>query len=123
MKRTIIMYGLILGALIFVLKAIEYRYLLSQLGVEVYLGIVALICTAFGIWLGFQLISRGKRSSTMLSQNPSTDVPHLSNRESDVLRLIADGCSNQEIADRLFISVHTVKTHSSNLFAKIGRKT
>lgn len=44
----------------------------------------------------------------------------LSRRELDVLRLIDEGCTNQEIAERLVITLHTVKKHSSNLYAKLG---
>jgi LuxR family maltose regulon positive regulatory protein len=43
----------------------------------------------------------------------------LSKRELEVLRLIGEGCSNQEIAERLVITLHTVKKHSSNIFAKL----
>ncbi|MNX78078.1 Response regulator protein VraR [compost metagenome] len=44
----------------------------------------------------------------------------LSTREMAVLRLIAQGCSNQEISDQLFISLHTVKTHASHINSKLG---
>ncbi|TVR93644.1 MAG: hypothetical protein EA428_01715 [Spirochaetaceae bacterium] len=44
----------------------------------------------------------------------------LSERESELLQLIADGLSNQEIADTLFISLSTVKWHSANIYAKLG---
>ncbi|MNH17705.1 Transcriptional regulatory protein LiaR [compost metagenome] len=44
----------------------------------------------------------------------------LSTREMAVLELIAQGCSNQEISERLFISLHTVKTHASHINSKLG---
>ncbi|WP_139275737.1 response regulator transcription factor, partial [Mangrovactinospora gilvigrisea] len=51
---------------------------------------------------------------------PAAAPDGLTTRETEVLRLIADGLSNQEIAERLFVSVTTVKTHINNLFAKTG---
>ena len=47
-------------------------------------------------------------------------IEPLSKRELEILQLIGEGCSNQEIADRLVITLHTVKKHSSNIFAKLG---
>jgi DNA-binding NarL/FixJ family response regulator len=51
-------------------------------------------------------------------ENPSSD--HLSSRELEVLRLVAAGKSNQQIADQLVLSVNTVIRHVSNIFAKTG---
>ncbi|MBX9407058.1 LuxR C-terminal-related transcriptional regulator [Pseudomonas baetica] len=47
-------------------------------------------------------------------------IEQLSSRELSVLRLIAQGCSNQEISEQLFISLHTVKTHASHINSKLG---
>jgi ATP/maltotriose-dependent transcriptional regulator MalT len=43
----------------------------------------------------------------------------LSGREVEVLQLMAEGLSNQEIADRLFVSLNTIKTHCSRIFEKL----
>jgi NarL family two-component system response regulator LiaR len=47
---------------------------------------------------------------------------NLSRRELEVLELMAEGLSNQEISTRLFVSLNTIKTHSSNLFDKMEVK-
>lgn len=52
------------------------------------------------------------------AENSTTE--QLSSRELAVLRLIAQGCSNQEISEQLFISLHTVKTHASHINSKLG---
>ena len=51
---------------------------------------------------------------------PIEEIEALSQREIEILRLIGEGCSNQEIAERLFITLHTVKKHSSHIFAKLS---
>jgi len=58
-----------------------------------------------------------------VAQEPQADmVEPLSKRELEVLQLIAEGLSNQEIAQRLFISLRTVKWHTSNIYGKLGVK-
>ncbi|QQR88394.1 MAG: DNA-binding response regulator [Flavobacteriales bacterium] len=120
--RTIAIYGLALAALVFALKFFQYRFLLRDLSVEVYVGVVALLFTALGIWVGSKLLYR---KTTATAQEPKQlDEEMLrrtgiSEREHEVLVLMAQGLSNQEIADRLFISLPTVKSHSSNLFVKL----
>jgi LuxR family maltose regulon positive regulatory protein len=57
-------------------------------------------------------------SRPALELSPGAET--LSTRELAVLRLIAQGCSNQEISDQLFISLHTVKTHASHINSKLG---
>jgi len=55
------------------------------------------------------------------SPHPHTDlVEPLSKREIEVLRLIAAGLSNQEVADKLFLAVGTVKKYTSNIYSKLN---
>jgi DNA-binding CsgD family transcriptional regulator len=55
--------------------------------------------------------------------NGETEAKGLSRRETDVLKYVALGLTNKEIADKLFISAHTVITHRKNISAKLGIKT
>jgi two-component system, NarL family, response regulator LiaR len=123
MWRTILFYGAALALLVFGLKFIEYRYLVRDLSMEFYLGLIAVLFTAIGIWTGIRLTRQRRSPSSGNGYLVDEDtLQHLgiSKREHEVLELMAEGCSNQEIADRLFVSVNTVKTHSSNLFSKLG---
>ncbi|MBK9147103.1 MAG: DNA-binding response regulator [Flavobacteriales bacterium] len=133
---TVVLYGLALAGLVFFLKYIEYRFWVRDLRMEVYVGVVAVLFTALGIWVGKKLLE-GRQVVAPLTAPPSPTAPPpgpnqaaiadlgISGRELEVLGLMAKGYSNQEIADQLFISLPTVKSHSSNLFVKldVGRRT
>jgi DNA-binding CsgD family transcriptional regulator len=127
LKRTIIKYGLALAILVFLLKYLEYRLIVRDLSVEFYVAIVAIFFTAIGIWVGLRLT---QRKVVIVGPKFNLNVIELqrlriSKREYDVLELMAKGFSNQEIADKLFVSLNTIKTHSSNLFMKleVSRRT
>jgi len=53
----------------------------------------------------------------------SKSESHLSIRETEVLTMVAQGCSNKQIADKLFISIHTVITHRKNITSRLGIKS
>lgn len=121
MWRTILLYGLALAGLTALLKFIEYRYFVKDFTLEIYSGLVAAVFTGLGIWAGLRL-TRPKvvrvHPDFQLNQ-AELDRRGISRREYEVLELIAQGLSNQEIAEKLFVSPNTVKTHSSNLFVKL----
>ncbi len=129
-RATVVLYGLALAALVFILKYVEYRFLIRDLSVEVYIGVVAVLFTALGIWVGSKLLAEKKNvvpaEPPHLLDEEALRLPAgqagslgISARELEVLRSMANGHSNQEIADKLFISLATVKSHSSNLFGKL----
>ncbi len=122
-KATILLYAALLAALLLVMKLVEYRFFIRDLSVEVYVGVVATLCTLLGIWVGSKLINSKKADNeTAIPEIDREKIQSLriSNREMEVLQLISDGHSNQEIADRLFISVPTVKTHTGKIFEKLS---
>ncbi len=123
MRRTILIYGLAMAALIAVLKLVEYKYFVRDIPLEFYIGLVAVLFTALGIWAGLRL-TRPKikvidRSLPFERDQKELDRLGISKREYEVLELISRGLSNQEIADDLFVSTSTVKTHVSSLLAKL----
>lgn len=121
MKRTVILYGLSMAALLGLLKFLEYRFIVRDIPFEFYVGFIAIMFTVLGVWVGRRL-TRVK----LIEVGPDFERDEaalkslgISKREYEVLELIAGGLSNQEIADKLFVSTSTVKTHTSNLFAKL----
>ena len=128
MKKTILLYGLTMALLAWLLKYIDYRLFVRDISMELYVGIIATLFTILGIWMGLKLttpkviIQQQSTATEFILNEKQLEVTGISPREYDVLELMAQGLSNQEIADRLFISLNTVKTHASNLFMKLDVK-
>jgi DNA-binding NarL/FixJ family response regulator len=126
-RKTVLLYGLTGGALIVVLKVIEYRYLVVEHSLEIYGGLVAAVFAALGIWLGRKL-TRTKEVVIVREAEPFVADPKqveqmgITPREYEILTLIAGGLSNREISEMLFVSENTVKTHSSRLFEKLDAR-
>jgi len=121
MRRTVIIYGLAMAVLLGLLKLIEYKYFVRDIPLEFYIGSVAVMFTALGIWAGLRLTRPKiiKVAGPFERDDAALKRTGISGREFEVLELIAAGLSNQDIADRLFVSTSTVKTHVSNLLAKL----
>jgi NarL family two-component system response regulator LiaR len=132
MKRHVLIYGLIGGILIAVLKWTEYRFLVIEHSIEIYGGLTAATFAVLGIWLGLKLTGTKERVVVKEVLVPAGEpfVPDerkredlgITRREFEILELIAQGMSNREIAGKLYVSENTVKTHSSRVFDKLGAK-
>ncbi len=126
MKRHALLYGVVGGILITVLKWTEYRFLVIEHSIEIYGGLIAAIFAGLGIWLGLKL-TRTRQRTDETKEAPVPDGRKredlgITRRELEILELIAQGLSNREIAGKLFVSENTVKTHSSRVFEKLGAK-
>ena len=131
MKKHILIYGVCGGMLIVVLKLIEYRFLVLERSLEIYGGLVALLFAGVGIWLGLRFTKTKETvvviEVPVLTREFVMDEARLEQlgitaREFEILELIARGMSNREIAEKLFVSENTVKTHSSRLFDKLSAR-
>ncbi len=131
MKRHVLIYGLIGGILITVLKWTEYRFLVIEHSVEIYGALTGAAFAALGIWLGVRLTGRQPRvvrevpvaAAERSLPNGRKQVDRgITRRELEILELMALGMSNREIAGKLCVSENTVKTHSSRVFDKLGAK-
>ncbi|PYS99361.1 MAG: helix-turn-helix transcriptional regulator [Acidobacteria bacterium] len=128
MRRTILIYGISMAALIGLLKLVEYQYFIRDIPTEIYVGIVAVTFTGLGIWAGLRL-TRPKIVREIVHAGLPFQIDEanlrtlgISKREYEVLELISEGLSNQEIAERLFVSLSTVKTHAASLFSKLDAR-
>ncbi len=130
MKKHILIYGLCGGVLIVILKLVEYRFLVIQHSIEIYGGLIALLFAVLGLWLGLKLTKN--KETVIVREVPAPQFFTLNEtrlrelgitrRELEILELIANGLSNREIAEKLFVSENTVKTHSSRLFDKLSAR-
>jgi DNA-binding CsgD family transcriptional regulator len=130
MKKHILIYGLCGGVLIVLLKMVEYRFLVVEHSIEIYGGLIALLFAVLGLWLGLKLTKN--KETVIIKEVPAPQFFTLNEqrltergitpRELEILELIANGLSNREIAEKLFVSENTVKTHSSRLFDKLSAK-
>ena len=132
----ILAYGAALALLLFLLSWLELRFLVFQHGFEIYAGLIAVFFTGLGIWLATKLlrpkvktlvVEKTVAPAPIIGMNFVPD-PHwlersgLSARELEVLGHMARGLSNQEIAEQLFVSQNTVKTHAARLYEKLEVK-
>jgi DNA-binding CsgD family transcriptional regulator len=135
--QHILLFGLAGGIVITLLKWTEYRYLVIEHSIEIYGGLTAATFSAFGIWLGLRLTRKQIVVKEVHIPVPGGPVPagqpfvvnskkqeelEITPRELEILELMAKGMSNREIAEKLFVSENTVKTHSSRVFDKLGAK-
>ncbi len=148
MKRHVLIFGVVGGLLIAALQYSEYRFVVIENSLEMYGALVAILFSAFGIWLGLR-ITRSRdtvreivRETVVVKEVPvpaepvaespnSSLAPFAPNiarqqtlgitaREMEILTLVARGLSNREIATQLFVSENTVKTHCARAFDKLG---
>jgi len=121
--REIVIFGLCGGVLITVLKLTEYRFLVVEHSVAVYGALVAILFAGLGIWLGGTITRKPKVvQGPFVLDDARVRALQITPRELEILGLIAEGLSNKEIADRVFVSENTVKTHASRLFDKLGAR-
>ena len=140
MKKTVLLYGILGGVLISLLKLIEYRFLVLEHSLEIYGGLIALLFAGLGIWFGLKL-TRTRETVVTREVRVPVEVPvpvpvggpfqrnearlqelGITPRELEILEAMAAGLSNREIAERLFVSENTVKTHANRLFTKLSAR-
>jgi DNA-binding CsgD family transcriptional regulator len=144
--KGVLVFGIGAGLLIAAMQFVEYRFLVVEHSVEIYGAIIAASFAAVGIWLGLKIT----KTKVVLQEVPvevrvpvevhvpvEVRVPYvgpsfssanqakvdelgITPRELEVLGLIAEGLSTKEMAERLFVSENTVKTHCSRVFDKLG---
>lgn len=123
---AILLYGGLLAAGVFILQWIEYQQYARTHSEEIRIALLAALFLGVGVWIGAQLFRSPASTDLPADGNPKAQAAlGISEREKDVLLLLAEGFSNKEIARKLGVSPNTVKTHVARLFEKLeaGRRT
>jgi DNA-binding CsgD family transcriptional regulator len=118
MWRTILIYGGLLGVAALGLQWIEFQLLVRAHPGELYVGLLAVGFMALGIWIGTRLMPR-RPAEAFVPNETVRGTLGISDREFEVLELLAAGRSNKEIAARLSVSPNTVKSHVAKLYGKL----
>jgi DNA-binding CsgD family transcriptional regulator len=132
--KHIVLYGFALAILVFVLKWLQWKFLIVDNSLDIYIGLIAVFFTVLGVWVATQL-AKPKIEKVIVEKEVFVPQPedftinetelkklNLTNREYEVLQLVTKGNSNSDIANMLFLSLSTVKTHISNLYVKMNVK-
>lgn len=134
MKRTILIFSSLAIALLLLFQLSKYSLWYQPVHIELYLVLIGGLFISLGIGLSrffnVETIRQNHRiEPPQQSTEATTEINQvqltatgLSKREYEILLLIADGLSNNEIANQLFISESTVKTHVSKILSKLDAK-
>ena len=117
MKKNWLIYGSLMGLLMFVLEVTHYKAIVRDVQIELFGVVIGTLFLALGVWLGTTWF----RQKNRIDRYDASKLG-LSKREIEVLELLSQGYSNQEIADRLFVSLNTIKTHISKIYQKLQAK-
>ncbi len=125
MLKTVLVYGLALAAGAVALQWLEYQLWARAHAGTLYIALIAAAFMGLGIWVGARIFRREIRASEFTPNERAQASLGITEREREVLVLLADGRSNKEIAARLGLSPNTVKTHVARLFEKlrVARRT
>lgn len=130
MWRSFLSYGLVLGLLLSLLAWSKYRWLMLDHTTEIYVLILVGVFIGVGIWVGLrwtapQVIEKEVIQAYEPLTRPTPELLEkygISVREWEVLMQVSKGLSNEEIAEKLFVSTNTIKTHLGNLYTKLDVK-
>lgn len=121
MKKTILVFGLLILALLLLFQFSKYAVISGDLKVELVVAVIAIVFFFVGVYINKKSLHKPITNHQIINHKKIKELD-ISKREYEVLQKIAEGLSNKEIADSLFLSESTIKTHVSNLLVKLDAK-
>lgn len=121
MRKTILVFGLLIIALLLLFQISKYAVVFGNLNIEIVIAVIAVLFFFIGIYLNKKSLHK-KPLPTKEINHQKIKALDITDREYEVLQGISNGLSNKEIADKLYVSESTIKTHVSNLLLKLNAK-
>ncbi|PWH84095.1 helix-turn-helix transcriptional regulator [Algibacter marinivivus] len=121
MKKTVLVFSLLILALLLLFQFSKYTVISGDLNIEYIMAIIAIAFLGIGIFINKKTQKQPETYNDQINLQKVEELG-LSKREYEVLKEVALGLSNQEIAEKLFVSESTIKTHVSNLLLKLNAK-
>ena len=121
MKKNIFVFASLILALLLLFQISTYSLNSGNLKIEFAIAIIAIVFFIIGIYTNKKSLNKPVDSSEDINHQKIKDL-EITTREYEVLQSISEGLSNKEIAEKLFISESTIKTHVSNLLMKLNAK-
>lgn len=121
MKKTVVIFGLLILALLLLFQISTYSLIRGNTSIEFVIAVVAVVFFFVGIYLNKKSLSKKQGPLKEIDFKKVQEL-ELSKREYEVLKEIGLGLSNKEIAEKLFLSESTIKTHVSNVLVKLDAK-
>lgn len=121
MKKTIFVFSALIVALLVFFQLSKYAYLSGDISIEITIAIIALVFFFIGIHINKKVLRKKEKTTSEINLKKIEQLG-ISQREYEVLVQISKGLSNKEIAEALFVSESTIKTHVSNLLVKLDAK-
>lgn len=121
MKKTILVFAGLILALLLLFQISTYSINSGNLKIESTITLIAIIFFFIGIYINKKSFHKKHVFSKEINHQKIKDL-EITSREYEVLQSISEGLSNKEIADKLFLSESTIKTHVSNLLVKLNAK-
>lgn len=120
MRSIVLGFGILIASLLILFQLARYSHFSTNWGTEIWIAVISLVFFGIGIFISRKYLPVIKKEPIQKEIDPEqVNKLGLSRREYEILQLINDGLSNQQIADKLFLSENTVKKHVSNLFLKL----
>jgi DNA-binding CsgD family transcriptional regulator len=122
MNNTVWIYSGVLTATFILLQLFEYYLAIKIFPAPVYIGFIVILFTTLVIWLGMKFMAKPKNESTeseFRRNQQAIESLEINEQELEVLDLLAEGKSNQEIANNLFLSINNVQNHLSSLYKRL----